>query len=66
MRRKAWLLRPRSGGQLTSPTSANGGDVLGGRTGLDLLRLWLTAHAFASVEETLRGGIPPKKHDSAS
>ena len=27
-----------------------------------LLRLWLTAHAFASVEDTLRGGIPPR-HD---
>jgi len=31
-----------------------------------LLRLWLTAHAFASVEEALRGGIPPKKDDRAS
>ena len=26
-----------------------------------LLRLWLTAHAFASVEDTLRGGIPARK-----
>jgi len=25
-----------------------------------LLRLWLTAHAFASVEDTLRGGIPAR------
>lgn len=26
-----------------------------------LLRLWLTAHAFASVEDTLRGGIPARQ-----
>jgi alpha-ketoglutarate-dependent taurine dioxygenase len=26
-----------------------------------LLRLWLTAHAFASVEDTLRGGIPARR-----
>lgn len=26
-----------------------------------LLRLWLTAHDFASVEDTLRGGIPPRR-----
>jgi Taurine catabolism dioxygenase TauD, TfdA family len=26
-----------------------------------LLRLWLTAHAFASVEDTLRGGIPAQR-----
>lgn len=26
-----------------------------------LLRLWLTAHTFASVEETLRGGIPVRR-----
>jgi hypothetical protein len=26
-----------------------------------LLRLWLTAHDFASVEETLRGGIPARQ-----
>jgi len=29
-----------------------------------LLRLWLTAHAFASVEDTLRGGIPARRQDS--
>ena len=29
-----------------------------------LLRLWLTAHAFASVEDTLRGGIPARQQDS--
>ena len=29
-----------------------------------LLRLWLTAHAFASVEETLRGGIPARRKES--
>jgi Taurine catabolism dioxygenase TauD, TfdA family len=28
-----------------------------------LLRLWLTAHAFASVEDTLRGGIPARQED---
>lgn len=28
-----------------------------------LLRLWLTAHAFASVEESLRSGIPARRHD---
>jgi hypothetical protein len=28
-----------------------------------LLRLWLTAHAFASVEDTLRGGIPARQQD---
>jgi hypothetical protein len=26
-----------------------------------LLRLWLTAHAFASVDDMLRGGIPQKR-----
>jgi Taurine catabolism dioxygenase TauD, TfdA family len=26
-----------------------------------LLRLWLTAHAFASVEDALRGGIPARR-----
>jgi hypothetical protein len=26
-----------------------------------LLRLWLTAHAFATVEDTLRGGIPVRQ-----
>jgi hypothetical protein len=26
-----------------------------------LLRLWLTAHDFASVEEALRGGIPARQ-----
>ena len=26
-----------------------------------LLRLWLTARDFTSVEELLRGGIPPKE-----
>jgi hypothetical protein len=26
-----------------------------------LLRLWLSAHDFASVEDQLRGGIPPKR-----
>jgi alpha-ketoglutarate-dependent taurine dioxygenase len=26
-----------------------------------LLRLWLTAHAFASVEDTLCGGIPARQ-----
>jgi alpha-ketoglutarate-dependent taurine dioxygenase len=25
-----------------------------------LLRLWLAAHTFASVEDTLRGGIPAR------
>jgi hypothetical protein len=29
-----------------------------------LLRLWLTAHAFASVEDTLRGGVPARQQDS--
>ena len=29
-----------------------------------LLRLWLTAHAFASVEDTLRGGIPARQNPS--
>jgi Taurine catabolism dioxygenase TauD, TfdA family len=29
-----------------------------------LLRLWLTAHAFASVEDMLRGGIPARQEDS--
>lgn len=29
-----------------------------------LLRLWLTAHAFASVEDTLRGGIPARRQES--
>jgi len=28
-----------------------------------LLRLWLTAHAFASVEDTLRGGIPARQQE---
>ncbi len=28
-----------------------------------LLRLWLTAHAFASVEDTLRGGILARQQD---
>jgi len=27
-----------------------------------LLRLWLTAHAFTSVDEVLRGGIPKREH----
>lgn len=29
-----------------------------------LLRLWLTAHAFASVEDTLRGGIPARRQEN--
>ena len=29
-----------------------------------LLRLWLTAHTFASVEATLRGGIPARRQDN--
>jgi hypothetical protein len=29
-----------------------------------LLRLWLTAHAFASVEDTLRGGIPARQQQA--
>lgn len=29
-----------------------------------LLRLCLTAHAFASVEDTLRGGIPARRQGS--
>ncbi len=28
-----------------------------------LLRLWLTAHAFASVEDTLRSGIPARRQE---
>jgi alpha-ketoglutarate-dependent taurine dioxygenase len=28
-----------------------------------LLRPWLTAHAFASVEDTLRGGIPARRQE---
>jgi catechol 2,3-dioxygenase-like lactoylglutathione lyase family enzyme len=29
-----------------------------------LLRLWLTAHVFASVEDTLRGGIPARRQEN--
>ena len=29
-----------------------------------LLRLWLTAHSFASVEDTLRGGIPARQQQN--
>jgi hypothetical protein len=29
-----------------------------------LLRLWLTAHSFASVEDTLRGGIPARRQEN--
>ncbi len=29
-----------------------------------LLRLWLTAHAFASVQDTLRGEVPARQQDS--
>jgi len=31
-----------------------------------LLRLWLTAHDFASVDDVLRGGIPTRERPSAS
>jgi hypothetical protein len=29
-----------------------------------MLRLWLCAHAFASVEDTLRGGIPARRQEN--